>query len=70
MIVKRSLHALRLMGASLLLMSATLSVTHAQAPADYGKTHELVVALPYALQTLDPAVGGNLRGDLSIIASI
>ncbi|MEJ5087387.1 ABC transporter substrate-binding protein [Brucella pseudogrignonensis] len=70
MIVKRSLHALRLMGASLLLMSATLSATHAQAPADYGKTHELVVALPYALQTLDPAVGGNLRGDLSIIASI
>lgn len=65
-----SFNAMRAAGAGLLLMAAAMTPAGAQAPADYGKTHELVVALPYALATLDPAVGGNLRGDLSIIASI
>lgn len=70
MIAGLSFNRLRAAGASLLLMGAATVSAFAQAPADYGKTHEVVVALPYALQTLDPAVGGNLRGDLSIIASI
>lgn len=39
-------------------------------PADYGQTHKLVVALPFALTSLDPGAGGNLRADLSVISSI
>ncbi len=38
--------------------------------ASYGQTHTLVMALPYALLSLDPAVAGTLRADLSVVASI
>lgn len=42
----------------------------AQSPAEYQETHELVIGLPYAFKTLDPARGGALRVELSLLAAI
>lgn len=44
--------------------------TAAAQDGPYGKTHQLVLGYPTTLSTLDPAAGGGLRGDLSVIATI
>ena len=56
--------------AALLLSGASLSLSSPALAEGYGDTHELVMGLPYTMTTLDPAVGGSLRTDLSIVASV
>ncbi len=62
--------SLLLAALALLAFNAATSLGAEPAPADYGETHELVVALPFALVSLDPGAGGTLRTDLSVISSI
>lgn len=36
----------------------------------YGKTHQLIMGLPVAIDNIDPAQAGGMRSDLSVVASI